>query len=306
MLIFTEKILDMTKRNIMPVLFLFFCSVSFAQELSCTVSIDAQQTGKTQLSVFNTLQRSLEDFVNNTRWSNRNLPQNQRINCSFFMIVHQYAEDNFEASLQIQSSRPVYGSTMVTPVFNYRDNRVNFTYQEHQPLRFNPNSFESNLTSTIGFYVYLMLGLDADSFAPDGGNEYFSTASQVAGNAQQNGASGWDMSANTGRYAFNRLLSSTSYQDFHQAVYLYHRQGLDVMYQNVAAGKENIAEAVRLLYKTHRDARSAPLIRVFFDAKAKEIFDIFKTGPRVETAQLVQNLNAMAPAYSGQWQQLPL
>src|SRR5699024_5616543 len=120
--------------------------------------------------------------------------------CNLFITVHQYDDNNFKASLQIQSSRPVYGSSMMTPIFNYKDNHFNFVYDENQPLRFNPNTFENNLVSVLSFYAYVLLGLDADSFSPEGGTPYFDQADQIANIAQQGGQSGWSPSGGNSRY----------------------------------------------------------------------------------------------------------
>jgi len=279
-----------------------------AQKINAQVTVNARQTGKTQLSIFKTLQRSVEDFLNKTRWSDRRLPKNHRINCSFFITVHSYSNNEFKASLQIQSSRPVFESAMTTPIFNFQDKDFNFSYTEHEPLDFNPNSFESNLVSGLGFYVYVVLGLDADTFAPNGGDDYFAKADQVAGTAQRSGRSGWSASSGqNSRYQLNRQLRSSTFSDYHQALYLYHRKGLDVMHEDLAEGKENIAEAIRLLEKVNSSRANTLLVRSFFDAKAREVASIFTGGPAIDGMdEIVADLNDLAPSYSGQWNQIQI
>src|SRR5699024_303823 len=115
----------------------------------CTVAIDAQQTGKMQLSIFQTLQQSVEEFLNTTQWTNRDLPEAHRVQCSFFITIHSYSNNNFKASLQVRSSRPVFGASMTTPVFNFKDEQFDFSYIEHEPLQYLPNRFASNLVSTL-------------------------------------------------------------------------------------------------------------------------------------------------------------
>jgi len=290
------------KKYIFLFLILLSGPVLFAQMINSQIKIDAQQTGRTQLSVFNTLERALDDFLNTTRWTDESLPQNQRVEASFFITVQSYSSNNFRATLQIQSSRPVYGSAMNTPVFNFKDNQLNFTYEENQPLSFNQNSFENNLVSTLAFYVYVILGMDADTFSPEGGSRFFANADQIASVAQQSGSAGWSSgSGPNSRFELNSQLNSSTFRDYHQALYQYHRLGLDVMHENLEEGKNNIVEALELLYTVNRSRPNTILIRSFFDAKAGEIASVFSGGPQVNIEEVVQYLNNMAPTYSAQW-----
>lgn len=277
----------------------------FAQMVNSSVSIDAQQTGRTQLSIFNTLEKAVEDFLNSSRWSNESLPNDQRIQASFFITINSYSSNSFRGSIQIQSSRPVYGSAMTSPVFNYKDNQFNFTYEEHQALDYNPNSFENNLVSTLAFYINVILGLDADTFSPGGGSDYFAQADQIANIAQQSNTSGWNSgSGQNSRYELNAQLNSSNYRDFHEALYQYHRLGLDVMHEDLAEGKQNIVEALELLYKVNQSRSNTLLVRSFFDAKAGEISSIFSGGPQVDMEEVLQYLNNLAPTYSSEWRNL--
>jgi len=273
--------------------------------VNANITIEAQQTGRTQLSIFKTLEGALEEFLNSSEWGNENLPRNQRIDASFFITVKSYSSNNFRGTIQVQSSRPVYGSAMTTPVFNFKDNQFNFTYEEHQPLNFNPNSYENNLVSTLSFYMYVILGLDADTFSPEGGGEYFAQADQIANLAQQGGSSGWSSgSGQNSKYELNSQLNSSNYRDFHQALYQYHRLGLDVMHEDLEEGKTNVVEALELLNTVNRTRPNTLLIRSFFDAKAGEVSSIFSGGPEIELDEVIQNLNNMAPTYSSEWNNL--
>lgn len=285
-------------------LFLLGLNPLRAQEINGEVTIDAEKTGKLQLSIVRTLQNDLEDFINTTTWSERNLPQEHRVRVSFFITLDEYSTDNneFEGSLQVQSSRPVYGSVMTTPVFNFKDEDFNFTYTENEPLAFNPNRVQSNLVSVLSFYIYTVLGLDADTFAPNGGASFFAEADQVANIAGQSGRSGWDSAAGlNSRYELNHQLRSSNFSDFHKALYYYHRKGLDVMHNDVRAGKENIVKAIGKLQNVHDTRPNTLLVRSFFDAKASEVARIFRGGPSVALGQLVSHLKSMAPAYNNQW-----
>lgn len=275
------------------------------QLLNCRVSVDAQQTGQAQLSIFSTLQNALQEFLNQEKWSEQSLPQEQRVQCNFFITIHTYSSSSFEATLQVQSSRPVFGSSLMTPIFNYRDAHFSFTYDEGQPLRFNPNTFESNVVATLSFYAYVILGMDADSFAPDGGSSFFDRADQVARAAEQAGGGGWSSASGTNsRYELNRQLQSAVFQNFHQVLYVYHRLGLDRMSEEVELGKENILKAIELLHEVHEARPNSLLVRSFFDAKAQEIAGIFSGGPGVELVNTPSLLTSMAPGYSNLWQNL--
>lgn len=294
------------KRIFLVFLFLLMTGGLVAQELACTVSVEAKQTGRTQLSIFNTLQRSLQDFINTTSWSNRHFPREQRIRCNLYVIVNSYSENEFDASLQIQSSRPVYGAAMATPILNFKDNAFSFAYEENQPLNFNPNTYENNLVSIISFYAYVILGLDADSFALEGGTDYFALADQITANAQQSGRRGWNASAGSNsRYELNQQLKSSNYRDYHTALYVYHRLGLDLMHKNVEEGKLNIMEAIGLLHGVNQTRPNTLLLRTFFDAKAHEVMNVFSGGPAVDTRALVTDLRNMAPGFSHQWRSIP-
>lgn len=280
--------------------------LSVAQDIYCSVQVEAKQTGRTQLSIFNTLEKSLEEFINNRNWTNRNLPVEQRVNCNMYISINSYSENEMEGSLQIQSSRPVYGAAYTTPMFNYKDPRFSFSYEENQPLVFNPNSFENNLVSIISFYVYVMMGLDADSFSPEGGASSFSMANQIVSLAQQGGRSGWSASSGSNsRYELNRQLQSSSLAKYHEALYVYHRKGLDEMHQDAEEGKQQIAEAMNLLYEVNGIQSNSILLRTFFDAKAREVASVFNGGPPLSSKTLVSQLRSMAPAYDREWRTIP-
>ena len=291
-------------RIITILIFLFSFSIE-AQELNCDVQINAEQTGQTNLSVFKTLKNSLQEFINGNSWTGRELPPEQRINCSMFITISDLDGESFSASIQVQSSRPVFGSDMVTPLFNYNDEDFNFNYRQYQPLNYNQNSYSSNLVSVVSFYVYTILGLDADSFQENGGTPFFEEAKKIVTVAQQSNSAGWQPSGNTrSRFRLNADLLSNSFQGYRDALYIYHRKGLDVMHENISAGKEEIAVALEDLREMNSARRNSLLLRVFFDAKSDEIINVFTGGPDVGTQGLAKKLNSMAPSYARKWRQI--
>ncbi|MFD0975943.1 type IX secretion system protein PorD [Salinimicrobium gaetbulicola] len=281
---------------------LFITSISFGQELNCQVVVNAEQTGRTNVTVFKTLQNSLTEFINQTKWTNRQFLPHERINCSMFINISSYEADSFTGTIQVQSSRPVFGSTMISPVFNFKDEQFGFTYSEYAPFSFNASEFNSNLTSVVTFYVYTILGLDADTFQEQGGTPYFETANQIVNTAQQSGRAGWKaMDGNSSRYRLITDLLSNSYTGYRSAMYGYHRNGLDRMHMSPAEGKKAIAKAILDLDRMNDRRPNSLVVRTFFDAKADEVSQVFSGGPSVSVKEVVDALNTLAPTFSEKW-----
>jgi hypothetical protein len=276
-----------------------------AQELNCTVTVDAEQTGQPNQQVFRTLQQQLTEFINNTKWTNKVYKNQERIDCNMTIIVTNYESDSFNATIQIQSSRPVFGSTYDSPVYNYNDRQFSFDYVEFQPLNFNINSFDSNLISVVAYHVYTIIALDADTYAPNGGQEYFEVAKQIVNTAASSNFSGWKPTdGNQSRFRYNDAMLSSVYQEFHDALYQYHLQGLDVMAEDQKTAKQQIIEAIAKLKNINDRRPNSFLLRTFFDAKSDEIQAIFSGGPKVDIVQLVENLNRMAPTKRSNWSEI--
>tara|TARA_R110002020_G_scaffold307254_4_gene523101 strand:- start:177 stop:1067 length:891 start_codon:yes stop_codon:yes gene_type:complete len=276
-----------------------------AQELNCTVVVDAEQTGQPNLQVFRTLQQELTDFINTTTWTNRVYKNQERIDCNMSIIISDFESNSFTATIQIQAARPTFNSTYDTPIYNYNDRQFSFDYTEFQPLNFNLNTFNSNLISVIAYHVYTVIGLDADTFELNGGQEYFETAKQIVNTAASSNFSGWKPTDGTQtRYRYNEAVLSNVYQEFHTAMYDYHRKGLDVMSQNPKEGKQAIIGAIETLAKINNRRPNSFILRTFFDAKSDEIQSIFSGGPSVDIVDLVENLNKMAPTKRSNWSEI--
>ncbi|MBQ4821172.1 DUF4835 family protein [Aquimarina sp. MMG016] len=276
-----------------------------AQEFNATVGVNAEQTGNPNLQVFRTLERSLTEFINNTKWTEVDYRTEERINCSFFINISSFTNDAFAATLQVQASRPVYGSNYNTTIFNINDKQFNFSYLEFQPLNYNPNNFESNLISVVAFYLYTILGVDADTFELNSGTGYFQEAKNIVGNAQGSNTLGWNaQDGNQTRFKLNDDLLSGTYDGYRTAMYRYHREGLDIMHNNLKKGKEMIIEALEPLKQMNNTRPNSYMMRVFFDAKADEISSILSGGPSVNIADSVALLDRIAPTYSENWKKI--
>ncbi len=294
-------------RNFLILLFiLLFANIISSQELNCTITINADQVNQTNKQIFGTLERALNDFVNKRQWTNRIYKENERVNARMFITVSDYASDRFSANIQIQSSRPVFNTSYESPIFNYKDNQFNFQYIEFQPLIYNPNVFDTNLVAVISYYVYIILGMDADTFALEGGTEFYKEAQQIVTLAQGSNFSGWRQAASDKRTRFelvDNLLSNT-FREYKIAMYNYHRKGLDILADNNSTGKQVIAGSMRLFETLSQRRPNAFLIQTFFDAKSAEIQDIFSDGPKVDIVALKETLNKVAPFYTTTWDEI--
>ncbi len=287
--------------------FLIWCSsiATYAQELNCNVVINAEQTGNSNLPVFKTLEKQIFEFVNTTKWTNKEFTNQERIECSMYINVTDYAGDVFNATIQVQSSRPVYGSSYTTPVHNVNDKDFTFRYLEFQNMVYNPNAFESNLISVLAFHVYMILGIDADTFELNGGDTYFKQAQNIVNYSQGQNSKGWQLSDGTqSRYVLVDNMLSQTFEAYREVMYQYHRNGLDLMHKDQKQAKSNIANALVSLEAMNRVRPNSFILRTFFDAKADEIQDIFSSGPNVSIDKLVDALNNVAPMYSSQWRNI--
>jgi hypothetical protein len=290
-------------RKLSYILFLLAAFIGEAQELNCSVVVNSDQIGQTNQQIFKTLERAVNDFVNKTKWTDKQYAPAERIRCNMFISVTAYENNRFTATLQVQASRPVFNSSFLTPIFNFNDKNFSFNYQEFQPLVYNPNAFDSNLVSMLSYYVYTILGMDADSFAPNSGRGYFSQAQQIVNQSQQSGFAGWNQADGLKtRFSLSDDLQSNTYREFHQVMYEYHRLGLDKMSEDTRASKIKIANTLNLLALMNNRRPNSFLVQTFFDTKSDEILSIFSGGPQVDITQTVETLNKIAPFYAAKWQ----
>ena len=286
-------------------LFFIVSRISFAQVIDCKINVNADLVDQTNSQIFETLVQELNEFVSSTKWIDIRADDYNKINCTMLITIQNYNNNEFQANLQIQSSRPVFGSTYETPLLNRKDDDFNFNYQEFEPLNFNPNTTNTSLVSLISYYVYVTLGIDADSFSLNGGDAYFNQARKIVDLSQSNRFSGWKQSERrTNRYWLIDQLSTNPYSLFRQAIYDYHLNGLDVMSSKPDVGKQAIAKSISDL-KTLSESRPNSLVtQLFFDAKADEIIQIFGGGPSFDTTRLVDDLNRVAPFFAAKWSKI--
>ena len=287
------------------ILFFLLSNFIFSQELNCEVVVEARQTGNENLQIFNSLQSQLTEFINNTSWTRRQIRPNEKIDCTMLINITSYDNDIFQGSLQIQSSRPIYNSSYNSPTYNYNDRNFSFRYQEFQNINFNENQFENNLVSVLAFHVYMILGIDADTFKLNSGTEFFDKAQKILDFSQQKGFKGWG--ANDGLqsryYLIDNILSPT-FKEFRNIMYDYHIKGMDIMVNEPKAAKESVSKSLMILNQMNRRRPNSYILRVFFDTKAEEILDIFSDGPTVPVTNLISILNKIAPNHSDKWRNI--
>ena len=286
-------------------IFIIFSFTSFGQELNCNVVVNATQTGDENLQIFKTLENQISDFINNTNWSKNSYASKQRINCSMVINISNYDNNIFQGTIQIQSSRPIFNSSYESTVYNYIDKDFSFEYQEFQNFIFNPNQFESNLISVLSFHVYIILGIDSDTFELNSGKRHYQQARSILDYSSSTNYLGWN--AKDGRqnryYLIDNILSPT-FKEFSNVLYNYHLNGLDKMYDDTKKSKLNISKSIISLERMNSRKPNSYIMKVFFDTKADEIQDIFSDGPSVEITNLSSTLSKLAPMHSNKWRKI--
>ncbi len=274
-----------------------------AQELNCTFTINSDQVQGSNKSVFNTLQKSVTEFINNRRWTEQSYELDEKIECTMTMIVKQVENDVFTAELQVQSRRPVYNASYNTTLLNFRDNDIVFPYKEFDVLEFNQNMVTSNLTAILTYYAYLIIGYDMDSFSRMGGTPYFQAAEQLVASAQTLDMPGWRaFESKRNRYALINNLNDEAFRKFRNFLYEYHRLGLDEMTLNVVNARARISTGLPLIREANRSRPASVIITTFLDTKTDEIINIFKKATEQEKKTVIEILTDLNPAQSERYE----
>ncbi|MFS4481517.1 DUF4835 family protein [Hyunsoonleella sp. 2307UL5-6] len=292
-------------RKFLIILLCSYSLLSFAQELNCTVVVNAQQTGNENLQIFKTLEKQLTELINNTKWTDRTFQPQELVNCSMNIIVSEYSGEFFNATIQVQSSRPIYGSSYSSPIYNFNDKDFSFRYTEFQNLIYNPTQYTSNLISVLAFHIHMALALDADSYEQNGGEDYYKQAQTILNYSQQENFRGWKLEDGLQtRFILIDNALSTTFKEFRNVIYEYHRLGLDEMSNDLKSGKQQIASSLSKFKAMNSRRPNSFLLRTFFDAKVDEIEQIFTDGPQIKIADLKDILIKVAPIHSAKWQNI--
>ena len=279
-----------------------------AQELNFTVIINSDRARIQNTTVFSTMKTSFEQFLNGRSWTTDEFRPEERIKGNLLITINDVPQvGSYNATVQVQIVRPVYGTNYESLIFNFADRNWNFEYIESQPLEFNRFSFLNNISSLLGYYAHIALGMDYDTFESKGGDDFFEIANDIVNNAQQSGRPGWVQSPTDRRnryWLINDLYTSSVYGPIREAYYLYHRQGLDILQIDQEKAYENMLEAVLLVAEANKAQPNGILTISFMDAKGDEISKVFKNAPLEIRTELVKLLLEVDPNNARKYNEL--
>jgi hypothetical protein len=279
-----------------------------SQEFKATVSINSSKLQGTDKTLYQTLQTVLTEFINDRKWTNFDYQNVEKIEASFTINLDDVAgREDFTGEMLVQLRRPVFNSTYTTTLLNTKETIFKFKFIEGQPLAFDLNNYTDNLTSTIAFYLYYFLALDAGSFSLNGGSAYFQICQNILNAAQRSPDPSWKRSFTDqkNRYWMLENYTNSAYSALHQAWYQYHRLGLDMMEgESQAEARNNIILAIENLQKVYREKNNLVALQQFFDAKADEIVNIFKGAPQNEQRRVVDIMKQINPTNTNKYEQI--
>jgi len=289
------------RKIILTILTCLFCGIVFSQELKATVNLVTNQVGNNvSRNTFQTLKTSLVNFLNNRKWSSETYAQNERIECNFLLTIESTEEINvYSASLTIQSARPVYNSSYLSPIINFKDDKIKFKYQEFQQLDFNENrvagndALASNLTAVLAYYAYMIIGFDASSFSKNGGEIYFQKAQNIVNNAPDgNDISGWRaFDGVRNRYWLVGNVLNSRYSVFNEIYYNYYRLVMDKMYEDEKTARQELINVLDQIGTFNTDNPNTMINQFFFQGKSNEIVKILSKATPPEKAKCIEILS---------------
>lgn len=266
-----------------------------AQELNCTVTVNADQISGSK-NVFETLQQAITEYMNTTVFTNAQFSPNEKIECRLFFTIKEYDGDILKGDLQVQSLRPVYNSSYTTTLINFKDTKIDFEYRENEPLVFSVNNMESQITAILNFYAYLILAVDFDSFAPNGGETYWERLKQIVQMAQSSGETGWKAFEDSkNRSAVLAAYTDPATSGIRDLTYRYHRLGLDQMATSVDRGRAAVTESLASIAAIHSSSPMSVALSMFRDAKLDELVNVYSKAPQDERTRVYTLLEPIYP-----------
>ena len=289
--------------------YLLLCFVGFtaaAQDLNARVQVLSPKIATTNKRIFVSLQTAMREFLNGRKWSADAIQPTEKVDCNFILTITSWDNGtSFSGELQVQSTRPVYNAAYNSPVFSINDRDFDFSYTEGQTIDFNNQTFESNLSSVMAYYAYMILAFDYDSFSKFGGTPYYANAQTVVINAQSSSFRGWKaFDNNTNRYWLSENTMNRTYIPLREFLYTYHRMGLDMMVDNASNARKNISAALQVLTQLDRVRVGATLPTLFFLAKRSELVSVFSKADPQEKLKAMNILMQADPANGNLYQTL--
>lgn len=286
------------------VLFVCVAVPAAAQELNCTVEVNASQVSGSK-QVFETLESAIKDYMNTTTFGNAQFAANEKIECRIYLTVKEYENNKMTGELQVQLTRPVYNASLTTTLLNFKDTKIDFTYRENEPLVFSVNNMESQLTAILNFYAYLFLALDFDSFSPRGGTPYFERLAQIVQMAQSSGETGWKAFEDTkNRSAVLSVFTDPATESVRDMIYQYHRQGMDMMALSMDKGRAAVTQSLETIRKVNDVNPMSVALSMFKDAKMDELVNIYSKAPAEERNKVYELLQPIYPTEQERLEQI--
>lgn len=292
--------------RILGVVLFFVGFVSMGQELNCRVIVNAQQVETTERAIFTEMEADFAQFLNNRKWTSDEFKEEEIINCNLLITISEMPSiGQFKASVQVLSSRPVFGTSYETVLLNFADRDWDFEFVQSQPLQFNENAYINNITSLLSYYAYLIIGYDYDSFSELGGSPYYQKAFNIINNAQQSNYPGWQQfNSVRNRYWMIENIQNAQLEPVRKSIYQYHRMGMDLLDENKEEAEKNILAALTEIQKANR-ARPRAIITVsFMDAKSNEIVQIFSKSSLAIRRQAYNLLTNIDPSRTDEYKAL--
>jgi len=288
------------------IVFLFLSCPVAAQEFHFKVEFETRQVQNYDRSAVTNLKNAMTDFLNNRKWTHYNFAPGERIQCTLlFNITGIVGADNYSGNFHIIMERPVFHSDYHSPLLNMIDKDVKFRYTPSQNLNFIPNTYSDNLSSLLAYYAYMILGVDFDTFSPDGGNPFYQQAMSIVQSAQSSSDPGWkSVEGNKNRYHFVAEMLNNAYEPLRQFLYQYHRRGLDVMYSNPDAGRRVVLSSLRDLQQVYEKRPDLYVLQLILDAKRNEIIGMFSRAPESQKSQMVDIMSIIDPANGNRYRQV--
>ncbi|MGB4204284.1 MAG: DUF4835 family protein [Bacteroidales bacterium] len=293
-------------RYIISIFLIFIATSVFGQELMISISINSRQLEGTDQRIFQTLQTAMGEFMNKKTWTNLKYKSQERIEGTMMItLTERVASDEYKGRINIILRRPVYKTNYNSVVLNWIDRDFQFKYIENQPLEFVEGTHTSNLTSTLAFYAYLFLGLDGDTFAKFGGTPYFEKANAIISAAQSAPEKGWkSFESQRNRYWLMENIMNGSYSAIREALYVYHRRGLDVMSDNLEMGRLAIMESLELLQRAQRSRPGLFLLQLIMEAKKEELVNVFSQASQMDKPKAVNILKELDPSQASTYDKI--
>jgi hypothetical protein len=275
----------------------------FSQEINCTVNVITPRIQSSDKKIYTTLQTSIFEFVNNTKWTSDKFSNDEKIECSMQIeVTDRPSTDVFKGIIQVTARRPVYGTSYNSPIINYRDEDFNFKYVEFQNIEFNESGINTNLSAMLAYYVYIILGYDYDSFSLMGGSPYFAKAQSIVANNANSSEKGWKaFEASRNRYWLTENLNNPIYKPIRKFSYTLHRKALDVMSKNRDQAVRDIAAGIETLRTVNTDKPQSLLMKTLFDAKSDEMVNIFSGATADIKSQAQETLTLIDPSNTSKY-----